>query len=200
MLTCSDSCPKFVFKRELLVTLPLVSWAMLACGHVPINRADRSAAVRRLEAAARRADAAHGGDGRRLAMAPEGTRTAGERLGPFKRGPFHTSLRAAVPVVPIVIRGARRLWPPGNWVPRPGRIVLHFLSPIEPPAPAPAQEETARVDALLAACRAAFEQELARPSPPDPPMSLAHRLSTGLMRPLAFLVLVAAILVPRLLS
>lgn len=50
-------------------------------------------------------------EGRSLAMAPEGTRSATPRLGPFKKGAFHLAMQADVPMVPIVIRNAGELMP-----------------------------------------------------------------------------------------
>ncbi|NNE60099.1 MAG: HAD-IB family hydrolase, partial [Woeseia sp.] len=35
-----------------------------------------------------------------LAIAPEGTRSNSDRLGPFKKGPFHIAMQAGVPIVP----------------------------------------------------------------------------------------------------
>ena len=46
-----------------------------------------------------------------VAIAPEGTRSAGDRLGPFKKGPFHIAMQAGVPVIPIVIHNATDVLP-----------------------------------------------------------------------------------------
>jgi putative phosphoserine phosphatase / 1-acylglycerol-3-phosphate O-acyltransferase len=42
-------------------------------------------------------------------IAPEGTRSRDDELGPFKMGPFHLAAAARVPITPVVLRGARSL-------------------------------------------------------------------------------------------
>ena len=42
-------------------------------------------------------------------MAPEGTRSATPRPGPFKKGAFHIAIQAGVPMVPIVLENAGEL-------------------------------------------------------------------------------------------
>lgn len=65
-----------------------------------------------------------------LVMAPEGTRSATPRLGPFRKGAFHLALQARVPMVPIVIRNAGELMRRGEAALRPGTVDVAVLAPI----------------------------------------------------------------------
>jgi putative phosphoserine phosphatase/1-acylglycerol-3-phosphate O-acyltransferase len=65
-----------------------------------------------------------------VAIAPEGTRSCGDRLGEFKKGPFHIAMQAGVPVVPIVIHNASDVLPKGNFFIRPTRVVVDVLEPV----------------------------------------------------------------------
>jgi len=61
---------------------------------------------------------------------PEGTRTATQALGPFKKGAFHMALQAGVPMVPIVLRNTGELmWRKSKLV-NPGTVQVAVLDPI----------------------------------------------------------------------
>jgi HAD superfamily hydrolase (TIGR01490 family) len=62
-----------------------------------------------------------------LVIAPEGTRSATPRLGPFKKGAFHIAMQAGVPVVPIVIRNAGEVAWRTSLTVRPGTIDVVVL-------------------------------------------------------------------------
>ncbi len=69
-------------------------------------------------------------EGVSIAIAPEGTRSISNRLGPFKKGAFHIAMQAGVPIVPIVIRNAGELmWRNSFWL-RPGTVDVRVLKPI----------------------------------------------------------------------
>jgi putative phosphoserine phosphatase/1-acylglycerol-3-phosphate O-acyltransferase len=70
-------------------------------------------------------------DGVSIAIAPEGTRSPTQRLGPFKKGAFHLAMQAGVPIVPIVIRNAGDLMWRGSFVIRPGTVDVAVLPPID---------------------------------------------------------------------
>jgi 1-acyl-sn-glycerol-3-phosphate acyltransferase len=92
----------------------------------------------------RRARQAGAGDARRVARSaaagqslvffPEGTFGARVGLWRFHAGAFVIAARAGVPVVPVVIRGAREVLPPNEVLPRPGRIEVEILAPVGGPA------------------------------------------------------------------
>ena len=65
-----------------------------------------------------------------VGIAPEGTRSVGAALGPFKKGAFRLALAARVPVVPIVIRDSHRVLPRNAISLRPGTVHVDVLEPI----------------------------------------------------------------------
>ncbi|MGB5581737.1 MAG: 1-acylglycerol-3-phosphate O-acyltransferase, partial [Woeseia sp.] len=68
--------------------------------------------------------------GMSLAIAPEGTRSNSDRLGPFKKGPFHIAMQAGVPIVPIVIHNASDVLPKGGFFVRPSKVHVDVLPPV----------------------------------------------------------------------
>jgi putative phosphoserine phosphatase/1-acylglycerol-3-phosphate O-acyltransferase len=70
-------------------------------------------------------------DGLSVAIAPEGTRSAGDNLGVFKKGPFHVAMQAGVPVVPIVIHNATDVLPKGAFFVRPAVVHVDVLPPVD---------------------------------------------------------------------
>lgn len=69
-------------------------------------------------------------EGISLVMAPEGTRSATQALGPFKKGAFHVAMQAGVPLVPIVIRNSGELMWRGASTIRAGTVAVSVLPPI----------------------------------------------------------------------
>ena len=91
---------KFVAKASLF-RIPFLGWAMRRAGFVAIDRSQRRSAIESLRAAV-----AVISGGRPIILFPEGTRSRSGELRPFKKGPFHLAIQAAVPVVPVVIDGS----------------------------------------------------------------------------------------------
>ena len=59
---------------------------------------------------------------------PEGTRSKGRGLLPFKKGPFVTAIKAQVPIVPICISSYTKHINLGKW--NAGKILIEVLEPI----------------------------------------------------------------------
>lgn len=116
--------PGFLAKKEL-GKIPFLAMALRAGGHVLIDRGDRGSAMRALKDAANEIRS-----GKTLAIFPEGTRGAEDRLGPFKRGAFLIAKKAGVPVIPIGILGSRQILKRDAWFPRSGRVRLLAGKPI----------------------------------------------------------------------
>lgn len=66
-------------------------------------------------------------DGGAVVIFPEGGRgLPGGSMGKFKGGAVRIALDAGVPVLPITIRGANRVWPVGRRFPRLGKIEIIY--------------------------------------------------------------------------
>lgn len=70
-------------------------------------------------------------EGLSIAIAPEGTRSVGDRLGAFKKGPFHIAMQAKVPIIPIVIHNATDVLPKGGFFIRPATVKVDVLPPVD---------------------------------------------------------------------
>jgi 1-acyl-sn-glycerol-3-phosphate acyltransferase len=97
-----------------------------SCGHVFIDRGDRSQAVGSLAAAKKSLE----DRGPTVIMFPEGTRSATGELQPFKRGAFVLAIQTGTEVVPAAIFGSRHVMRKGSWLIRGGTIRIRFGQPI----------------------------------------------------------------------
>lgn len=116
----------FVIKREALKT-PIFGWLLVRLGSVFVERFNTKAAM---------SDATHliqlAREGVSLGVFPEGTFRREPGLRAFHLGAFLAATRAGIPVVPVVIRGARQILPGETLWPRPGRVEIEVLAPIMP--------------------------------------------------------------------
>ena len=87
------------------------------------------------------------GQGKALVMFPEGGRTRTGELMPFKTGAFRMALALGVPVVPVAISGAYKIWPASRLLPRPGRLRIQYLPPIDV-RPVPSETSKAELKQL----------------------------------------------------
>src|SRR3989442_1360331 len=88
---------RFVAKQELL-KVPLVGRAMVAAGHVAIDRANPAPAFAAYERAAEVIRS-----GISAVVLPEGTLSRTRRPLPFKNAPFGLAIAAQVPLVPVYV-------------------------------------------------------------------------------------------------
>jgi 1-acyl-sn-glycerol-3-phosphate acyltransferase len=143
----------FVIKREM-ASVPLAGALLRRLGSEFVERFNRhrgGADARRVLRTAV--------SGNSLVFFPEGTFEARPGLGKFHAGAFTIAARAGCPVVPAVVRGTRRAFPPRNAWPHPARIEIEFLEPIV------AQAETHEATAmeLRDRARSAILEELREP-------------------------------------
>jgi 1-acyl-sn-glycerol-3-phosphate acyltransferase len=93
-------------------------------------------------------------DGDSFVIFPEGTRSRTGQLLPFKSGAFVLAIRSGLPVVPVTLRGTRRLMPRGSRMTVvPGDVEVV----VSPPIPTAGLDDGDR-DALAARVREAIEQ------------------------------------------
>lgn len=120
----------FVIKGEMQ-KVPLAHFLLRRIGSRFVERFVASASTRDarrlLKAAA---------DGESMAVFPEGTFHPDPGLHRFRAGAFAAAIRGALPVVPVVIRGSRRILPARRVLPRHGNLRIDVLDPIHPADPA----------------------------------------------------------------
>ncbi len=70
-------------------------------------------------------------NGHSLLIFPEGTRSKGGPIRPFKAGSFRLALDAGVPIVPIAIRGTAEIMEKNKNIMKPARVFVHILPALE---------------------------------------------------------------------
>jgi len=111
--------------KKQLARIPLFGWVMWAGRFIFIDRQNAAAARRSIDEAGRRIRG-----GCSVLLFPEGTRTRDGQMGPFKKGGFHLAMEAGVPIVPIALRGTRRLMPRGSLRIKSGTVSVIIGAPI----------------------------------------------------------------------
>ncbi len=69
-----------------------------------------------------------------LILFPEGTRSPDGYIREFKRGVSVFAERTQTPILFLYLEGNAKLMPKGNFLPHPGRLVVH-VGPVHPPGP-----------------------------------------------------------------
>lgn len=141
----------FVIKREM-TRIPGAHFLLRRLGSQFVERFDtrRGAAdARRILALAETKQS--------LAFFPEGTFRPEPGLRRFQNGAFAAAVRGRVPLIPVVIRGSRRVFPPRSWLPRPGRLEVIVKPPVRH------NEADDPVSYLQQACRRSILEDLHEP-------------------------------------
>lgn len=105
---------------------PVIGWAMRLAGYIHVDRGHLKGAYRSLEAMEKKLQ-----EGFPVLVFPEGTRQEREEVGPFKRGAFIVARKTGVPILPIAIRGTKKIT---ESLPRiqPSRVRVRIESPLDP--------------------------------------------------------------------
>jgi 1-acyl-sn-glycerol-3-phosphate acyltransferase len=140
---------RFTAKKELFRE-PVLGLVMKTMGMVPVDRDNPERAIERLRKLRN--------DGHSLVFFPEGTRSRGGVLLPFKKGAFVTAIELGLPIVPIACRGSDSIMPAGGYLSiLPGEMELEVLEPVETQGLSYEQR-----DALAAQTRARIATVLSR--------------------------------------
>ena len=138
-----------LYKAELH-NFPVMGTIFDIGGFVPVDRANREKAM-----ASIRRGAASIRSGNSFLIFPEGTRSRGGGLLPFKKGGFIMAIEAQAPIVPVAIHGGRAAMRKGSpWV-RPVDVDVRIGAPI-PTAGLTLEDR----DDLIARVRSAIEEML----------------------------------------
>lgn len=147
----------FVIKGEMRA-IPVIHFLLRRVGSRFVERFVRSESARDVR---RLLQASDGGES--FAIFPEGTFIAEPGLGRFKSGAFATAIKGEIPVVPLVISGARSILPAHVWFPRYGKLRVDLLRAIGPDDPAYGNSKTLAVQARQQMLRVLDEPDLLTP-------------------------------------
>lgn len=112
--------------KKSLFSIPFLGWAMSMAGYIPIERKSATSAYRSMEAAALIIR-----QGASVVIFPEGTRSHGAGLLPFKRGAFILAEKSGADVVPVAIRGTAPILKKGSLLITPADVSVAFGRPIQ---------------------------------------------------------------------
>jgi 1-acyl-sn-glycerol-3-phosphate acyltransferase len=117
---------RFLAKRGLF-KIPLLGTHLGQAGHIPVPRDDPRASIKTMQTAAEVMQ------NRKISLLifPEGGRSHDGRLQPFKEGAAYIAIRAGAPRVPVAIVGTEKVLPFGSGTPRPGKVLLKVMRPLQ---------------------------------------------------------------------
>ena len=139
-----------LYKAEIN-KVPLLARAFRMGGFIPVDRRNKEAAMRSIEAGAR---SIRGGNS--FLIFPEGTRSKTAELLPFKKGGFIMAIKAQAPIVPVAVQGGDAAMQKGSKIIRPVTVSIRIGEPIETAGLALTDRDAliettrARIEALLA--------------------------------------------------
>lgn len=110
--------------KKSLKWIPFFGWMYWLTGNILIDRKNTTKARNTIAITAEKIKQ------KKLSvwLFPEGTRSNGRGLLPFKSGAFHTAQQASVPIVPICASNLHNLVKLNRW--DNGRCIIEFLPPI----------------------------------------------------------------------
>ena len=115
-----------VGKKEIL-RIPFFGLAYWLAGHLLIDRGNNSKAVAsmsKLSNFVKTKDLS-------IWIWPEGTRSVDGKLIAFKKGFVHLALATGLPIVPVVLHGAHKIWPAKTMEFYPGEVRVEVLDSIK---------------------------------------------------------------------
>jgi 1-acyl-sn-glycerol-3-phosphate acyltransferase len=117
---------RFLAKRRL-ADYPLIGTVIRHVGHVTIEKATVAQQLTGADALAGLLR-----EGRQMLVFPEGTFLPAPELLPFRLGAFRAAVDTGCPIVPIALRGTRRVLPADTWLIRRGPIEVIVSPPLVP--------------------------------------------------------------------
>jgi 1-acyl-sn-glycerol-3-phosphate acyltransferase len=116
---------RFLAKASLF-QLPFLGWHLRRSGNIAVDRHQPRKTLRVFRNAAKKMEA-----GLSFVVYPEGARTWGDEVLPFKRGSLLLARYASAPIVPVTLIGAHRRLVRGSMLIVPGKMKMIIHSPIE---------------------------------------------------------------------
>ena len=143
--------------KDSLFRIPVMGWMMRMAGDVPVKRGSRGSGFQALESCRDRLAKKVS-----VMIFPEGTRSHGDDMLPFKDGAFQLAISAGVPIIPIAIAGTRDAMAKGSFSFRRADAICRVLEPIDTAGMTSADSRTLREDVrqLIADARHELQLEL----------------------------------------
>lgn len=116
----------FVAKREA-ISYPFVGRFLARSGHIRVERKDAQQSA--IDASSV-TEALNRGE--RVLVFPEGTFMRTDGVRPFRLGAFRAAADASCPVIPLALRGTRKMLRDGQWIPRSRPVSLWIGEPLHP--------------------------------------------------------------------
>lgn len=110
--------------KKSLKFIPFFGQLYWLSGNILIDREDKTKALNTMLAAAERI----ANTKTSVWMFPEGTRSYGRGLLPFKMGAFHIALEAQVPVVPVCMSSTHQQLKLNRW--NNGKVIIQMMAPV----------------------------------------------------------------------
>ena len=115
-----------VIMKKNVFGIPVLGWAMLHVGCVPVDRRAGGGGIKSIEKAARSIRE----KGYSFLIFPEGTRSLDGRLRRFRKGGFFLAIAGGAPIVPVTIGGTFELMPKGRFGAKRGTVSVVFHPPV----------------------------------------------------------------------
>ena len=168
--------PAFVVKAELM-KIPIFGPYIAKVGVIPIVRAKKGEALRKMLVHARRAI----DEGRQILIFPEGTRKSAGAEPDYRYGIVRMYESLDCPVLPVAhVSGL--FWPRRRFRRYPGRLVVRFLPPIQPGLP-PEEFHRRLEETIETECDALYRLAAAEPVHPPIPPAVQARLERPVPQP-----------------
>jgi 1-acyl-sn-glycerol-3-phosphate acyltransferase len=132
-----------LYKAELH-KFPIMGAVFDVGGFVPVDRSDRERAMASISRGAASLRA-----GNSFLIFPEGTRSRGGELLPFKKGGFIMAIEAQAPIVPVAVSGGRAAMRKGSAVVRPVNMTIR-IGPAIPTAGLTLEDRDALIERVRA--------------------------------------------------
>lgn len=116
--------PLFIMVKKEAFDNPAMGWYLRKVLCFPVDRS-------KIDATAIKTAIKVLNDGYNLGLFPEGTRDREGRVREFKSGAIKFALRKKLPIVPAYIANSHNLTPRDTFFPRPAKMSVHFLEPID---------------------------------------------------------------------
>jgi 1-acyl-sn-glycerol-3-phosphate acyltransferase len=127
LMNCLMYNYKWISKIENF-KVPVIGWYLRMADYITVDRGDEESKNEMLERSLNSLK-----KGTSIMIFPEGTRSADNQIGFFKRGAFQLAIQANVPVLPVLVDGSGGILPKHGLTFGPRKkVIIKVLDPVSP--------------------------------------------------------------------